>query len=354
MERRITVHAERRIKEKNYRDRMNTIRDLSGIPQRHFERFYQVPLVSLLQIATHVNDDELLLHFDSVIVALKLRRSLMLPVGLDAESVNAKRDLWTYGIFVSSLLFGLNRVFAYSVVVAPEHAEKSYRWNPFDPPIPPVCDIAVQKLEPFSKAFNALMMHKLFDNDCITWLCRDLDVFNTVLKLIVTPSPRDVLGSLILTSHGVTPKKGKKLHHHQSNKLPISDAGQPDISAEKKVETHQKIISDDAERKKENSASKIKGDQGGSDDDTLNEFETWLVDAIKKGTHRGIMCDLSDGVALADPSIFREFMSPKDFRALKDSFLKRVGPLKQLPKCNFNGGVVGRALVLPKSWAESH
>lgn len=353
MEKYIVVDAETRIKLREVSDRVQRIKDLSGLPAIHFERFYQMPILKLVQTLAHVQNEVLLRHLDSIVVALKLRRSLMLPIGLDAESVNAKRDLWTYGIFVSSLLYRLHELLAYTVIVNPSNKTTCFRWNPFDHSISTGVEIAIHKLENYPTSFNAALFPQIFDGACMTWLCRDKDVFDTVLKLIVSPSKGTELGALILKAHGEEPRETELLA--SLNPPPeVEDINKPSPATEIAVEQSESPhIAANQPQKNRKATTTEKHKEINPSDESTHEFERWLDEALCQTSYRNVICELPNGFGLSDPAIFQEFLQQKECKFLKRAFIKKYGPFEKVDKLNFGEGRVRRGLVLPLNWKDN-
>ena len=350
MEKHPVIDAALRFQQHDISNRVQRIKDLSGLPAVHFERFYKVPILKLVQTLAYLENDALLRHLDSIIAALKLRRALMLPIGLDAESVNAKRDLWTYGIFVSSLLYRLHDLLAYTVIVNPSNKTSCFRWNPFDLPISPGVEVTIHKVESYPTSFNAAFFSYLFDGACMTWLSRDKDVFEAVLKLIVSPSIRTELGALILKAHGEEPTKTEKA---------VPDDAPLEVEEIKQSPKKDEIIEERSEPTNlEASESKLYGEatppekptQTSIRDEPLLAFERWLIEVLSQRSSRSVICELPNGFGLSDPEVFQEFLQQKECKTLKRAFIKKYGPFEKVDKLNFGEGRVRRGLVLPVDW----
>lgn len=346
----IVMDAKERIQLPEYGERIQRIRDLSGLPEAHFERFYQTPILNLVQTLAYIENGALVQHLDSVIVALKLRRSLMLPLGLDAESVNAKRDLWTFGIFVSSMLYGLHELLAFSVIVNPTSKASCSRWNPFDFPVVAGSEIAMKKYDVHPTAFNATMLPRLFDNACMTWLYRDREVFNTVLTLIVAPSPRTELGAVILKAHGEKSNKDEKMTLISASS-DVEDARDASKISDTSVTSSERKHEGDDELQNHRQLPATKAQQEkNTHDESLYAFERWLDEALSQRACRSVICDLPNGFGLCDPAIFQEFLKQRECKTLKRSFIRKYGPFEKVEKLNFGEGRIRRGLVLPVDW----
>ena len=84
---------------------MQQLYDHTGLPDKHFSLFYRDPLKRYLSVTQHCEESELTTHFNAVVNSLKLRKTMILPLGASAECISKHRDLWTYCIFVGSLMF---------------------------------------------------------------------------------------------------------------------------------------------------------------------------------------------------------------------------------------------------------
>ena len=105
--------------------------DLAGIPDEHFGLFYRDPIRRFLSITQHCESSELITHFNAVITSLKLRKTLILPLGADAENSSKSRDVWTYCIFIGSLMFNSPKLVFRNVVYQYSPNQRYKRWSPF-------------------------------------------------------------------------------------------------------------------------------------------------------------------------------------------------------------------------------
>ena len=125
---------------------MAAIRSLVAVPPHHWRTLYLAMLenfAALVQLAPasethhHAEPGGLLRHsLETVHEALLLRRGLLLPPGVSAESTAARADLWTYAVVSAALLHDAGKpVTDLRYVTLAEGKEKS--WNPLGGPMPP-------------------------------------------------------------------------------------------------------------------------------------------------------------------------------------------------------------------------
>jgi len=82
---RLAQSGESLAKQKPFPDVLRKIRDLSGLPQVHFNQYYHASLLRFLALTQFADAHFLHIHLLAVIDALKMRRSLILPTNSDAE-----------------------------------------------------------------------------------------------------------------------------------------------------------------------------------------------------------------------------------------------------------------------------
>lgn len=108
------------------------IRDLVGIPDKHFLFLYAEPLGNFFNLTQHCDKEEIELHFKSVIKSLKMRRSIILPPNSPAEDINCTKDIWTYAVFISSLMYNSANLICRKVIYKDYIDSNFRRWTPFD------------------------------------------------------------------------------------------------------------------------------------------------------------------------------------------------------------------------------
>ncbi len=298
-----------------YRPITDQVDDLSGLPKDHYELFYKAPLDRFLALTQHCSTDELLEHFNAVVRSLKMRRSLILPLDSDAESINKQKDLWTYAIFVSSLMFNAHKLIARQVLV---NDNNDYRkWSPFDAPIPKGREI--RTLEPIALTpyATSIFLPLIFCPRSLSWLYRDREVFNTAIELAHAPNPKTRLGQLITLAHTgfsnptISPKaedsKAKHEEKEAQGEKPLDKPRSPPLS-----------------------------------------FQQWLKNIIANNRLPQFVCETIDGYAISDPAIFdaycKEVNKPEP-ETVRSAFFK-LNAHQKGPPIKFAGGPNKKAFYI--------
>lgn len=297
------------------------IHDLSGLPNEHFQLFYKLPLDRFLALTQHCEEQEVLEHFKAVVRSLKKRRSLILPLDSDAESINKQKDLWTYAIFVGALMFNATELIAQQVLYK-DHAEY-VKWSPFEPPIPRGRHIRSLGKIAISPYATSLLLPFIFCSRCLSWLYRDPLVFNTALELAHAPNPRSRLGQLITHAHTT----------YREAQDPAS------------------ALSQDTNAPSETTAT-ASSNQNPATLEQPNPpaigFRQWLKETIKNNRLPQFICETIEGYAISDPAIFDAYCNGKSDRNIEDernAFLK-LNLHKNGPPIKFSGGPKKNALYI--------
>jgi hypothetical protein len=111
---------------------IETIQSLVALPNEYYSAFYKIPLENFLAIYQVLDIGHIQLKLKRIIKALKIRRSYNLPLGVKPEDVREKKDLWTYVIFVSALLYNLPDITRYKILHKnPNNIHDYTLWNPY-------------------------------------------------------------------------------------------------------------------------------------------------------------------------------------------------------------------------------
>lgn len=287
--------------------------DLAGLPKQHYLLFYQAPLGRFLTLTQHCTEHEIVNHLLSVTKSLKLRRSVILPTATDAEAINKQKDLWTYVIFVGSLMYNSTRLMTQKVVYQEPKTKQQQKWSPFLGPVPAGSQYRnFGELEVSEVAVNTLMP-LVFCYKCISWLYRDPKAFNTALELAHTPALSRV-GQLIIGAHRA--KNGEKPQEQKPNLNP-----------------HPKGNTDNEHR------------------DTVNviTFNDWLKDAILNTVFSQFISETIDGYVISDPEIFINYCNSTNttnsYEIERSSFIA-LGIHKTGPQMKFNSGRTKPTLLI--------
>ncbi len=291
------------------------IDDLSGLPKDHYELFYKASLNRFLALTQHCSKEELLEHFNSVVKSLKMRRSLILPLDSDAESINKQKDLWTYSIFVASVMFGAYKLIARQVLF---NDNSDYRkWSPFDKPIPNGSDIKTLAPMELTPHATTIFLPLIFCPRSLSWLYRDREVFNTAIELAHAPNPNTRLGQLITNAH------------QGFDNTALTNKAVGDKAAAK-------VQEDDPENPPE------------KPNPPAPSFQQWLKDTITNNRLSPFVCETIDGYAISDPAIFKAYckeVNESEHETVRNSFFK-LKIHKKGPPIKFAGGPNKKALYI--------
>lgn len=271
---------------------LNQLRDLTCLPEPHFDLFYKAPLGRFLALSQHCSENLLADHINAVLKALKLRRSLILPPDADAESINRSKDMWTYAVFVAALMYNSIELIAQQVIIKEKNELR--RWTPFDTPIPAKTYYRVLGKLKISKYASNTLLQNIFCTRCITWLYRDEEVFNAVVNCSHSPKQNSRIGQLIIKAHGV-------LDTREYGKIFKSAENDTSVDENTLSETATSSAPDITEQKTSQATQKS----------PIN-FDDWLAKAVHNKRYSHLMCETVDGYVVSDPEIFEEYCSNED------------------------------------------
>lgn len=218
---------------------ITAIKQLVAVTDKHFELYYLAPIHEFLLLTQCLGKDSARERFAAIIRGLKLRRPLLLPTGVESESIRKSKDLWTYITFVALLLYGIGPdLLGKRIVIKDSLNDKTpaRRWHPLIAPIHPphvYHVIGEQDATPYSSAY---FLPRLLGDNCLHWIMQDAKAFNTLSELIVAPDPESLLGALLLKAHNITPPAPDVLPHSAPplNSAPIGspvESTEPSLSA---------------------------------------------------------------------------------------------------------------------------
>ncbi len=161
--------------------------DLSGLPQSHFQTFYKEPLGRFLALTQHSPAEKQHTHLLAVIKALKMRRTLIMPLGADAESISKQKDLWTYAVFVGALMFNAVELFSGKLLYRKKEDTRPCEWSPFDGAVPKGSQYRLVDTQSTSPLMVASILPSIFCKQGLSWLYSQVNVFNVAIELAVSP-----------------------------------------------------------------------------------------------------------------------------------------------------------------------
>lgn len=244
--------------------------DLSGLPQAYFQRLYTEPLGRFLALTQHSPLEKQSAHLMAVVKALKMRRALILPLGADAESISKQKDLWTYAVFVGSLLYNSAVLFSGKVVYKKKGETSMSEWSPYSGALPVGSPYRMVDTTSVHPLVISTLLPSIFCTLALGWLYREADVLNVALQLAVSPESVTRIGELVMNAH------------NQNADLSKSKVTQvPDSTDHKGDET-----------------------PPGDGRDNEPDFRQWLKKAIDSGRYSDHIMATTDGHVIAEPDIF--------------------------------------------------
>lgn len=187
---------------------ISAIKQLVAITDKHFELYYLAPIHECLVLTQCLGKTNAHQRFAAIIRGLKLRRPLLLPTGVESESIRKSKDLWTYITFVALLLYGIGpAVLGKRIVIKNSLNDKTpaRRWYPLIASLQPPQVYRVIGEQDATHYSSAYFLPRLLGDDCLHWIMQDTKAFNALTELIVAPDPESLLGALLLKAHNITP-----------------------------------------------------------------------------------------------------------------------------------------------------
>lgn len=162
-----------------HQDELNEIKELTGLADEHFNFLYLKPIeryVEAIQLVPasesyhHAGVGGMLQHIMEVLVnALRVRRGHILPPGVDPEEIEHRKDLWTYVVFISSLLHDAGKMITDVYL----EDEKGRAWNLLSAhPQPQTYRVRFNysRKHKFHEKLGAMAMHKIFTPKQVAWV----------------------------------------------------------------------------------------------------------------------------------------------------------------------------------------
>lgn len=290
------------------------LNELSGVPPEHFQLLYKAPIERFLALTQFSNSPTPISHLHATVKSLKLRRSLILPLDSDAESINKQKDLWTYAIFVSALMHQSHRLLGYQVLYKESATSPARQWSPFNAPLPTGSQYRIVGEKPLSQYSAITILPLIFCPQCLSWLYQNVQVFNTTLELIHAPASIPRIGYLITDTHTKNSQKPNNTPQKQpeSKTAPAKNEAPLTIPAQK-----------------------------------TPPFRHWLRKLIAED-HPGYILSTVNGYAIADPDIFHYYCEQHTLEVPKEE-RKRFLNLEiheESPKIKLSNGAVKKAFLI--------
>jgi hypothetical protein len=273
------------------------IRNLVAVTDKHFELYYQGPIYEYLTLTQFLGKEPVCQRFSTVIKGLKLRRPLLLPTGVESESIRQSKDLWTYVTFVALLLYNIGPSVLGRIVVikdSPGDRTPAKRWHPLLSQVKPPQVYRIVGEEDATPYSTAYFLQRIFPNHCLHWIMQDSKAFNTALELIVGPNPDSLLGALLLKAFNLDPT----------------------------TEIPRHIVKDAVAQGEENKA--CSQEQSASPGEA---FYDWLKNRIQtpsSSSSESCCFNSSHGLTLVCPDIFKQYAAAHSvaWKAVQNDFLR--------------------------------
>ncbi len=294
---------------------ISQIRDLVGIPKKHFLFLYVEPIDRFFNLTQHCKNEEIERHFKAVINSLKMRRSIILPPNSLAEDINCTKDIWTYAVFISSLMHNSANLICRKVIYKDYIDSDFKKWSPFQKATIPGREYQELGGLTMTNYTNVILIRSVFDNKCLTWLYRDIVAFNCVIENTASPNEQTEIGRIIAKFHNLDRK---------NTELPNKADVDKNLSIKK--------IEEKPDQKKPYS------------------FNKWLLIHIEKNDLNNI-CKTLEGYAIADPDIFKTYTrkclkNPDKWSMVRNKFIENPNVTIANHKITFNGQTKKNALII--------
>ncbi|MBK9132461.1 MAG: helicase/relaxase domain-containing protein [Gammaproteobacteria bacterium] len=204
-----------------HRALLNTIRQLVGVPQAHWDELYAaafeayalfVQQLPASEAHHHAGPGGMLTHgLEVVCEALKLRRGRLLPSGAAAEEMVARQDRWTYATATAALLHDLGKpVTDLRVRLYNENDRGLGWWDPWGGPM--TGDAAWYRVEfvrdrryRFHERVPPLLVHFIFPRQGLSWLASDPEVLQAWLATISGDAEQaGIIGEMVHQADGLS------------------------------------------------------------------------------------------------------------------------------------------------------
>jgi Putative helicase/Putative conjugal transfer nickase/helicase TraI C-term len=281
--------------------------EVVAVPEPHFQTLYLSTIANFLALTQHCPRQDVVTRLQTITDGLKLRRSLILPLGASPEIASDQSDVWTYAVFVSLLLYNVAPdILGYDVMVKTQHSHRYKKWHALTEPLEPPLHFKVVGALPTSHYASAALIPIVINDQGLHWLGDDHSILNTLVDLIISPNPSNPLGALI----------------HQVNGLETATTNEPVTPV-----AHPPITTD---QPKSAPANKPHNNTG-------RQFRQWLMAEIGDTKENRNIVATASGVYLIDPDIFIQYakkQSCESWETVKAEFLKLNLHAQQPPNKN--------------------
>ncbi|MGB5254959.1 MAG: MobH family relaxase [Sedimenticolaceae bacterium] len=198
---------------------IQSIRAVVGLPENHWQGIYLPVLRNYAELSQqlpaseahhHAETGGLLRHgLETMLEALILRRSQLLPPGAPAEEIAKQQDLWTYAIATSALLHDVGKPITDIVVtyVLPTNG-KPQRWQPLTSSLPAGAHYRfrfnAQRRYHRHALIPPLMAHRILPQAGLDWLASEPALFDAWLATISGDDNAGTLAAIAQEADGIS------------------------------------------------------------------------------------------------------------------------------------------------------
>lgn len=238
-----TLSAEALLHEDIYAKQIIQLKELLSVTKEIYQDFYLEPLCHLAARIQHLPAFEkgpyhirggfLKLILQRTIIALKYRRSLMLPVGAAPEEQYREHDLWTYAIYTASLFRDCWLLYtAFDVNMSTTH-NQAESWCPLAGPMPMSSSYQFKMAafidDRLCPGLNALIVMQLLNPKAMAWLYKVPHIFSDWLIYISHSPHSSTVGKVVEQAHTlVSPNEPAQSNNQQTN-LQVNDTAVANI-----------------------------------------------------------------------------------------------------------------------------
>lgn len=273
------------------------IKNLVAVTNKHFELYYLGPIYEYLTLTQFLGKEFVCQRFSTIIKGLKLRRPLLLPTGIESESIRQSKDLWTFVTFVALLLYNTGPAVLGRIVVikdSPGDRTPAKRWHPLLSKIEPPQVYRLVGEEDATPHSTAYFLQRIFPNHCLHWIMQDSKAFNTVSELVVGPNPDSLLGALLLKA----------------------------FNLDSTTEIHRHVANDSADQVEVNKA--LPQEQPASPGESFYDWLKNRIQAPSSSSSESCCFNSSHGLTLVCPDIFKQYAAAHSvaWKAVQNDFLR--------------------------------
>ena len=179
---------------------------LVAVPEDHFTALYLTPINNILYRSQNLpmfgadsTSPLSSFKFQCILNGMKIRESRILPKDIDAERINAEKDIWRYVVFISLLMFGIGPTLtSRNIEYFDRFPNNTVNWNPYGKPMPLGSKylFSAEKRQP-EHSSSLTFLPLVFQPNSLSWLMKNSLAYNTTLNSIAHPQNEDMISDII-------------------------------------------------------------------------------------------------------------------------------------------------------------